>query len=164
MQEYITKGIVLATETSGEQDTRFSVFTEKYGKLVARAKSTRKITSKLAAHLQPGSISTVRFVEQKGLQLVDALRIRKVAIRAPDLFYIDQMVHEAEPDLELWNALTENNFSWSLLLQVLGWDPAHAGCVGCGRNTPRHFRVKTQEFFCTTCSSKVRAYELISIE
>ena len=154
MQEYVTEAVVLDTVPSAELDVRVSLFTKKFGKLVARAKSVKKITSKLAGHLEPGNIIKIRLVEKKGLQLVDALKEREVqslsnsrelesdegghTMSPPDLYLLNQILHEAERD------------------------PAAADCVRAGcTGTPAAFHIKTQEFYCSACASKVRRNEVI---
>ena len=174
---------------SAELDVRVSLFTKKFGKLVARAKSVKKITSKLAGHLEPGNVVKIRLVEKKGLQLVDALKEKEVSINPPDLYLLNQILHEAEPDHELWELLTGGAFRWHEALRILGWDPAAADCagphtkrastpsaqdahnarsgVGVGHpstssgNKVTAFHIKTQEFYCSACASKVRRNEVI---
>ena len=133
MQEYITRAVVLDIEPIKELDDRFSLYTEKYGKLKPRTTSTHKITSKLIGHLQPGYITNVRLVERRGLRLVDALKQGKSGTSPVKLYLLDQLLHEAEPDEEIWNLLTNGDFSWVQMLGVLGWDPTHATCAKCGR-------------------------------
>ena len=178
MQEYVTEAVVLDTVPSAELDVRVSLFTKKFGKLVARAKSVKKITSKLAGHLEPGNIIKIRLVEKKGLQLVDALKEREVqslsnsrelesdegghTMSPPDLYLLNQILHEAEPDHELWELLTSGAFRWHEALRILEWDPAAADCVRAGcTGTPAAFHIKTQEFYCSACASKVRRNEVI---
>ena len=189
MQEYVTEAVVLDAVPSAELDVRVSLFTKKFGKLVARAKSVKKITSKLAGHLEPGNVVKIRLVEKKGLQLVDALKEKEVSINPPDLYLLNQILHEAEPDHELWELLTGGAFRWHEALRILGWDPAAADCagphtkrastpsaqdahnarsgVGVGHpstssgNKVTAFHIKTQEFYCSACASKVRRNEVI---
>ena len=74
MQEYVTRAVVLDKETrGGHADARYSFFTERFGKVRAKATSSRKIVSKLAGHLEPGTLSAVRIIEQHGTRVVDAL-------------------------------------------------------------------------------------------
>ncbi len=81
MHEYVTKAVVLDKAThGGEVDARYSFFTERYGKIRAKAKSSRKIVSKLAGHLEPGTLASVRIIEQHGTQVIDALKIARVPI------------------------------------------------------------------------------------
>ena len=162
MQEYVTDAIVLDATPSAELDTRVSVFTKKFGKLVARVKSVKKITSKLAGHLEPGNAVKIRLVEKKGLQLVDALKEKDVQIDPPTLYLLDQVLYEAEPDHELWELLTHGAFRWHEALRILGWDPAAADCARANcTGTPAVFHIKTQEFYCSSCASKVRKNEVI---
>ena len=189
MQEYVTEAVVLDAVPSAELDVRVSLFTKKFGKLVAREKSVKKITSKLAGHLEPGNVVKIRLVEKKGLQLVDALKEKEVSINPPDLYLLNQILHEAEPDHELWELLTGGAFRWHEALRILGWDPAAADCagphtkrastpsaqdahnarsgVGVGHpstssgNKVTAFHIKTQEFYCSACASKVRRNEVI---
>ena len=70
MQEYVTEAVVLDAVPSAELDVRVSLFTKKFGKLVARAKSVKKITSKLAGHLEPGNVVKIRLFGEKGVQQV----------------------------------------------------------------------------------------------
>lgn len=76
MQEYATPAFVLDVQPAGEYDARVFLFTKELGRVTARAKSIRKINSKLAGHLQPLMLSTVRLVEKHGFQVVDALMLR----------------------------------------------------------------------------------------
>ena len=85
MQEYVTDAIVLTKRASGEFDGRYSLFTKKFGKMTGRAKSSRKITSKLSGHLEPGNAVKARFIEQKGTQIVDALKTARTGISLGDL-------------------------------------------------------------------------------
>ena len=189
MQEYVTEAVVLDTVPSAELDVRVSLFTKKFGKLVARAKSVKKITSKLAGHLEPGNVVKIRLLGKKGFKLVDAPKEKEGSINPPDLYLLNQILHEAEPDHELWELLTGGAFRWHEALRILGWDPAAADCagphtkrastpsaqdahnarsgVGVGHpstssgNKVTAFHIKTQEFYCSACASKVRRNEVI---
>ena len=172
MQEYITRAVVLdKAMRGGEADARYSFFTERYGKIAARAKSSRKIASKLAGHLEPGTLSAVRVIEQHGTQVVDALKIGRVGISLSDLSSLNNLLGEWEPDRELWGLLArvadENPAGfWSATLAVLGWDPRGAMCANCGRGAARHFFIPRQEFFCASCAarySKNASHHLILI-
>ena len=160
MQEYLTNAVVLDIEPVKELNDRFSLYTEKYGKLKPSAVSTHKITSKLIGHLQPGYLTTVRLVERRGLRVVDALKQKSTGVQPPKLYLLDQILPEAEPDSEIWHLLVEGDFAWADMLRTLGWDPAHAVCVRCQRK-PSVFHTRTQDFFCENCASKARRNELI---
>ena len=60
MEEYVTDAIVLEKQPAGESDGRYRLFTERFGRIAAKAKSSRRIISKLAGHLEPGSVAKIR--------------------------------------------------------------------------------------------------------
>lgn len=149
MQEYGGEALVLRKEPQSECDSRVSLYMKRYGKLVAKAKSARKITSKLSAHLEPGNISEIRLVEKNDLHVVDALKKNKLDINPRDLYLIDRILSEADPDPEFWRLLSSGRFNWNRALSILGWDPKEASC-SCGLS-PRAFDISKQEFFCKNC-------------
>src|SRR5690606_7475011 len=55
---YLTSGIVLRRRDYKEFDRLYTLYTEDYGKIEAIARGSRKITSKLAGHLEPMSYSS----------------------------------------------------------------------------------------------------------
>jgi len=169
MQEFITDAVVLDKGPSRDLDARYSFFTRRFGKIVGKAKSVRKITSKLAGHLEPGNLVRIRFVERNGgsggTQVVDALKDRKLDIALPDLRLLNMMLHEGEPDEALWQALlggAKAAFSWPRILRILGWDPAGTACEMCGKKTA-YFYIPRQEFFCASCASKLPQNELVLV-
>lgn len=181
MQEYFTEAVVLDVLPNGDLDSRISLFTERFGKLVAKAKSARRITSKLAPHLQPGNVVQARLVEKNGLQITDALKIASLTVPPGELYLLGRLLAEAEPDSRLWQLLVKDpatgearqrrqglrtnghrQWSWSAVLKVLGWDPAHASCDACGKR-PTRFVVRDQRFFCESCASKVGGSEVLYI-
>jgi recombinational DNA repair protein (RecF pathway) len=149
MHEYVTKAVVLDKATrGGEADARYSFFTERYGKVTAKATSSRKIISKLAGHLEPGTLVAVRIIEQHGTKVVDALKITRVQIGMRSLAALNELLGEWEPDAEMWHELVavvpsatepkgtmlgKATFSWARALAILGWDPREAVCANCGR-------------------------------
>lgn len=161
MQEYVSDAIVLSKESRGDLDHTISLFTRYHGKLRLKSKSTKKITSKLSGHLEPGSIARVRIVESGGLQVVDALKMGKIGGNFIDLAYLDKILEEGQPDYELWNALLSKNFGWKKVLKVLGWDPDETNCSGCVIAKPAGFHLRSQEFFCGTCSGRLRKGEVV---
>lgn len=168
MQEFITDAVVLNKGPSMDFDARYSFFTRRFGKIVGKAKSVRKITSKLAGHLEPGNLVRIRFVERNGgggTQVVDALKDRTLEIALPNLRLLDMMLHEGEPDAALWNELLGapgKAISWPRILRILGWDPAGAACDVCGK-AATHFYIPRQEFFCAVCASKLEQDGLLLV-
>lgn len=162
MKEYLSDAIVLSREPSGESDLKISLFTQKFGKLVAKAKSARKITSKLSSHLEPSFIAKVRIIEKGGVQIVDAIKIGRVNAEPKDLAFLSSLMHEAEPDPALWHLLVSRELNWNDILRILGWNPASASCVTC-EGRPKAFSFASQDFFCRDCVLNVRADEVIYI-
>ncbi len=153
MQEYVSEAIVLEKKTFGDCDSRYSIFTRRFGKMVAKAKSVRKITSKLAGHLEPGNIVRVRFIEKNGLQITDALKEEKLFISLMNLSLLSDLLPEGEPEVALWANCRAGVFVWRDILRTLGWDPEYATCVSCGSSDVSSFYIPSQEFFCGRCSS-----------
>lgn len=162
MQEYFSDAIVLDRLASGDLDSRVIFFTKLFGKLVAKAKSARKITSKLSAHLEPGNLIKLRLIEKNGLQVVDALKTSRLAMSQQDLYLVGELLAEAEPEFGVWELCAKEKFSWHEALKTLGWDPSFAQCSGCSGKA-LSFHTKTQEFFCKGCSSKLPKDKVVYI-
>ncbi len=154
MEEYVTHALVLMKEPSGERDNRYAFFTERFGKIFAKAKGSRNITSKLAGHLEPGTVAKVRFVDKGSAQVVDALKFSHADISPCDLSLLNDLLPDLESDSELWAGLMRPPFSWNNVLRMLGWDPQGAACALC-RRTADWFFIPRQEFLCERCSSKI---------
>lgn len=158
MQEYVTEAIVLHKEPVRDADARYSFLTKKFGKVVGKATSSRKITSKLAGHLEPGTRVTARFVERGGTQIVDALKSGKIAVNPADLRLLGTLLAEGDQEPLLWEKMTEDEFSWRKILALLGWDPQNAACERCGKAAAM-FSVARQHFFCASCASKASKFD-----
>lgn len=154
MQEYVTDAIVLKKDPLGDQDGRYVLFTKRFGRIVAKAKSSRKITSKLAPHLEPGMVAKVRFIETKGTQLIDALKSGDIALPLAQLHALNQLIPDADPEPALWELLVSGGFAWPRALAILGWDPEGAECTACAAPHPEYFFIARQEFYCRTHASK----------
>lgn len=155
MQEYVTAALALRKYPQGDLDGRYSLFTERFGRMTGKAKSSRKITSKLAPHLEPGTMLHVRFIEAHGTQIVDALKDGRIGISLIDLHFLNILLPEGQPEPEIWKMLTEGRFSWNDAFSVLGWDPEDALCTACGTRKGVHFYIPRQEFFCDICIRKL---------
>ncbi|MEK7547153.1 MAG: recombination protein O N-terminal domain-containing protein [Patescibacteria group bacterium] len=162
MQEYLSEAVVLDRLPNGNLDGRVVFLTKRFGKLTGKAKSVRKITSKLSGHLQPGNLIQLRLVEKNGLQVVDALKKSKLSFSPSELRFLGEVLAEAEPEFRIWEMLVAGAFSWSETLRILGWDPNFASCAGC-HGTIDAFHPRTQEFFCKNCASKLPADEVLYI-
>ena len=157
MQEYTTQAIILTKEPSGEMDVQACFLTPGAGKLTARAKSARKITSKLSAHLEPGNIIAIRLVEKKGIQITDALSEGKLSATPTDLYFLGELLPEGEPEPALWEELmAQKTIRWAEILKLLGWDPKATKCQHCHERTPEYFNIKNQELLCKICTKASR--------
>lgn len=165
MIEYVSDAIVLNREPQAELDARVSLFTKRFGKFVAKARSMRKTNSKLAGHLDVGNLVRARLVEKNGLQVVDALKTAKLKAAPRHFIFLDGLLPEHEPDPQLWEALVARPFNWTAMLRLVGWDPALSSCRNCGRQRPEHFHIESQEFFCSAClgTSRIPAGKVLSI-
>ena len=155
MQEYVGEAIVLGKRFSGDCDNRYALFTRRFGKVSARAKSARKITSKLAGHLEPGNVIRVRLIEKNGLQIADALKETRLEVALEDLSLLSDLLPEGEAEPALWAHCRAGIFAWRNILRVLGWDPEYATCAACGSPEIFSFHIPGQEFFCRHCASKL---------
>ena len=183
MREYFTEALVLDKKDSGELDNLIFFYTEKLGKVVARAKSSRKITSKLAGHLEPLNYVKVRLVDKNGFQVVDALTSnRQSALRTPKtsaaqfgqalifLQFIEAITMELQPDKKIWltikksfKNLEEDKFSYKPILQALGFDPQFASCNVCEKQVD-YFSKTEHVFLCKKCAVKIKKDEVVLME
>src|SRR3989338_4837679 len=169
MQEYLSEAIILDFLPNGDLNGRVVFLTKRFGKLVGRVKSIRKITSKLSGHLQPGNLIQLRMIEKNGLQVVDALKKSRLPAQAglglslSELRFLGELLAEAEPEFTIWEMLVTRRFSWNTALKILGWDPDFASCAMCAAKIEA-FHPRTQEFFCKNCASKLRPDEVIYLE
>lgn len=166
MIEHFTDAFVLDLEDAGELDGLVYLYTKELGKVVARAKSIKKITSKLAGHLQPLNIARVRLVEKRNFQIVDALALNKLkpTSEALEFFhFLKDMTFELQTDKGLWMTVRKafqdfksgNKISYRPILKVLGFDPDFADCSSCGNKKVIYFYKEDQLFFCQKCGFKI---------
>jgi DNA repair protein RecO len=162
MLEYVNEAITLDRMDLGEQDFRVFLFTKDFGKVVAKIKSGRKITSKLNSHTEALNLATVRIVDKNSPQLIDALNIKKGApgkIIFKILSLIKEISPENQPEPELWDFLVSlldreaEEKDFIEVLKILGFDPMHAKCNNCFKGSPDFFSVKDLTFYCKNCYS-----------
>jgi DNA repair protein RecO (recombination protein O) len=127
-----TRAIILNRHDWREADRLVSVYTPAYGRLTLLARGARKSASKLAAHLEPISLSRLLVVKGKGFDYVGSalmdeafLNIKqdfnKLYFAGQALQQFSALVHEGEADpalfewLEKWllnlDSVGENNLS-----------------------------------------------------
>ncbi len=171
MLEHYTEAISLGNKTNKEIDAQIVLYTRDFGKVMAKAKSARKMTSKLNGHLQPLNFVNARLIEKNGFQIVDALTAdgghferssENLAKFLNIAEFINEMTFELHQDLRLWQAIkkifshTGENLSEKIiyrgLLKILGFDPEHASCVVCGNSRVDYFSKTEHVFLCAKCA------------
>lgn len=160
MREYATEALVLQREPSGEIDWRVTFFTRDFGKLTAKVKSGRRITSKLAPHLDPLNVVSLRLIEKGGFQVADALRMS----RLPQEHFIllrllADTAMEGGPDHALWTLIERNEVSPRRMLETLGLDPRSASCARCGVFEAAWFIISDISYRCAACASLLPVHE-----
>ena len=112
------KVLVLSKRETGESDAIYSFYTKELGRVNALAKGAKKITSKLAGHLEPLSLSKVRIVEKKNLHIADALLLNNFKnIRSNRqtfkealllLKFVEENTFEFQPYELLWRTFNQS--------------------------------------------------------
>lgn len=187
MIEHFTEALVLNNEDIGEFDALITLYAAKLGKVVAKAKSIKKITSKLAGHLQPLNFVNCRLIEKNGslngkqdFQIVDALIIEEQRNKqTPEDIkkniniarFLDEMTFELQEDQHLWQAIKKimsysdfnENLIYRELLKILGFDPEHAACFSCCKNKVKYLIKPEHTFLCSDCGLKIDSNDVILI-
>lgn len=84
---YLASGIVLSHRDIRDFDRVVTIFTDRYGKLDAVARGVRKITSKLAGHLEPLSYSSFMFAVGRSFDvLASSVKLSSFRLPHSDLF------------------------------------------------------------------------------
>jgi recombinational DNA repair protein (RecF pathway) len=163
MREIITKALVLDIQTISEADARVTLYTEELGRVVVRARSLFKSNSKLVAHLQPLCISTVRLVEKKNFQIVDALldinlKTSRSALEVVELLEVARLIkettHQEHPDADIWELIVSGQLLGRRMLRVLGFDPDFSTCHICRAKQPSYFILREGYYVCRSCLRK----------
>ena len=155
--EYFTEAIVLDKEPVGEADLYVYLYTQELGRITARAISARKITSKLAAHLEPLNVIQARLIQKNRFHLADALRhdsLPRTTSMLSVLKLTKDLTGEGQPDSALWEILKSGQATGASVLGALGFDGQYATCENCGNERPSHFVFGRLEYLCLSCFSK----------
>ena len=176
MVEHYTKAVVLAREPRGDLDAALTLYTKDFGKVIAKAKSIRRITSKLSGHLTPGSFASIRVVERNGSghQLVDALssRVEVTADLLRFMSFVNQIAPFHMPDLHLWHELESitktsliNKAIYRRVIAIMGYDASGASCEVCGSRKIAYFAPRDVIFSCESCFKNLglRGNEIFAI-
>lgn len=156
MVEHYTEALVLDKEDLGDFDSRVYLYSKDFGKGIAKATSSRKITSKLAAHLEPGNFIQARLIQSSNwrMQIADALKIGSLPKNQNTIAVLNmvkELLPENQPEEDLWNLLKENKLNGSEVLKILGFDSQFAVCQSCQAEKPEHFLLKNLEYSCSLC-------------
>lgn len=180
MREYCVEALVLGKEDSGEADSVAELYTREFGKIFAKIKSAKKITSKLSGHLEPFGAATVRLVGGKNdaggrriFHVADALRADNFPLwrESPEalslgfqiLRFLRGFIWENQSEPDLWNFL-RISFSRApvlsagggeynrRILEILGMksDSARLLCA-CGGEAADCFAFQSGVFLCRSC-------------
>lgn len=155
--EYFTEAIVLDKDPVGEADLQIYLYTKELGRVTARAISARKITSKLASHLEPGNIIQVRLIHKNRFQAVDAVQtgtLPKTTAMLSILRLVKDLTGEGQQDQEMWELLKSGAVTGVSALSALGFDSQFAVCENCGNEKPSHFVFGRLEYICASCFAK----------
>ncbi|MDP3947187.1 MAG: DNA repair protein RecO [bacterium] len=175
MTESFIEALVLDRREAGEYDTLVDLYTREKGKITARAKSARKITSKLSPYLEPLNLIQARVLgggENAGgrasFQIVDALGVERFPLTPQNLrlaALVNQLTFDLDPDPRLFHVLRESFIQqahdgtaarYQSVLAVLGYDPTHAECGVCGK-APELFSPIDMAFYCGACATGFQA-------
>ena len=146
---------MLERQPMREIDLRVAFFTRDFGKLTAKVRSGRSITSKLAPHLELLNFVRLRLVEKNGFIVADALRHGQFSRgRVSVLAAVAALAPDGDPDPGLWSLLEKGEATVPSVLAALGFDPAFASCASCGVLRPAKFSVVDLEYRCTACAAR----------
>ncbi len=169
MIEYSTEGIVLEKEPAGDYDGFYTFYTHDLGRITAKAKSVRKPTSKLAAHLEPGLLTHVRLVGRGagagrgvGFWVADSLSERRLFTDFDFLDFVARSTLELQNDNEVWRFLNQGVPDRSVFLGLMGLGGG-GPCGQCGVRPPQFFHSADHLLLCETCSVRFPAFLLLHI-
>lgn len=179
-KEFFSRALVLERKDRNDADGTVYLFTEDFGKVVARAKSVRKIKSKLSAHLQPLAFVKARFMRRNGdgFVIIDCVvdeemasfGTRKRFDALPALKLLNKSIGEMQTDRRLWHYLIEvfkKEYTQADvlrgLLRLLGLAGEATYCRICDDPQVAALYSKEEQLLCRVCASKVSANEILYI-
>src|SRR3989338_9769045 len=169
MSEYYTEALVLDLEEVNNSDAFVHLYTQKLGKVRAKAVGIRKITSKLAGHFQPLNFVNVRLVDGGSLLLVDGLSIKKIKLTGALIAarIIKNAAAEFQPDPVAWDFIKAIFMSedeaklgnFLMLFKAMGFEPASDKCSFCRRGFISVFSYADAQFICGNCVKDLKLSE-----
>lgn len=185
MTEYFTEAFVINKKDNGELDSSVVLYAQNLGRVTAKAKSLRKITSKLNGHLEPLNFVGCRLIEKNGFQIIDALTLYNNShLRKNELIYsqslkllqfVEAMTFDLQPDARFYAAIKKifehfvdykdkQKIIYFHLLKILGFDSTFALCARCQKKEVDFFKIDDHIFLCEKCSLKVSEGEIVLIK
>lgn len=165
MIEHQTEAVVLAKAAADNADAYYTLLTADLGKVNARATSVRKLTSRLAGHLEPGTLAIVRLVQRVPggpRRLVEALAETRVSgsVAMKIVSLADDVSPSQAPDADFFEAVKMALFGVEsggerIVLRAAGFDPDSARCAFCGSEKLVYFSGRDIIFLCQACRQKV---------
>lgn len=169
MIEHQTEAIVLAKAPADNADAYYTLLTADLGKVNARATSVRKLTSRLAGHLEPGTLAIVRLVQRVPggpRRLVEALaKAESRGVAAMKIVSLaDDISPPMAPDSDFFEAVKTALFNAEnrrerIVLKAAGFDPDAAKCAFCGSDKLTYFSGRDIIFLCQACYQKINQRE-----
>ena len=170
--------MVLRTAPSGEFDRIITLYTKELGLLGVRAVGSRRITSKLSEHLNPLNLIHARLVHKNQFTVTSALTIERLGQGRSHpqaierllalVAFLEALLPVGLSDLRLWytalKSFRSRTVDFSPFLKLLGYDPKHASCAVCASRHVTAFTLKTHEFMCAKCASRVPRRDFVWLE
>lgn len=159
--DYLTEALILDKKIIGEKDLLIDLYSKDLGRIQAKHIGGRKITSKLASHLEPLNFSILRIVEKNAFRIADALKINELAFSKSLKFLclFRELVLPAQADLKLWywlkGSLKKASINYKEFLALLGYDLKLSLCQNCQTKAPNYFLAGEQIFLCYKCALKI---------
>jgi len=116
MSTYKTRAIILNKKPWRENDALYSLYTENFGKVRAVARGAKKVTSKLAPHLEPLMVTDLMIAKSKGIDKIagsslvrDFCRLKsnlpKLILASQAVELVDNMIELEQGDQRVFNLL-----------------------------------------------------------
>lgn len=182
MREFYTNALVLGRKDINDYDAIIHLYTEKFGKIRAKAKSIRKITSKLSAHFQPLVFVKTRVILSglsNGFIILDGIlddftyvyKTTKRIDLLPIIDFFNDYSFDLQKDRRMWHFFRkifsgnyDNKEVSYILLALLGIYGRGVGCIVCGSGDLNSFHKEHEGFLCKKCSLKFNNNDIIYIK
>jgi len=113
---YTTYAVILNTNKVGEADEIVSLYTKDFGKLVAKAKSSKKVTTKQGNFFHAVGIIQCSLVLGRGGYIISGVSEKKICSKTNSDFRamghlisffrtVDSLVFENQKDIKIWKLL-----------------------------------------------------------